>query len=197
MATEVYETRVWLHWKERRISQRHFFLADNVANLDAWLFAREVNERLVTGSFWFDFLTLIISDTAAFRRLTTRRIRPSPSSAAHLIFPGGGILGQWGPGMGDNFTACKLTWISLNDSYGKYQTRIGPIGTGATGVDEWNPLFWTAAHTWAAQHGILYTVPSGGNFAGCTVDKLGIANRVTGSQITWPPSHQNNRRSVA
>jgi len=196
MAIEVYESRVWLQWRWIRITQRYFWLANNVADIDAWSFAGEVNERIVNGSFWFNFLTLCISETARFRRITTRRVTPIATSAAHLIFPGGGVLGQWPFTCGETMTACKLTWVSDNDSYGKYQNRIGPLGTGTMDGDHWNPLFVAAVHAWAAQHGILYATPSGGTFIGCNVDRLGIANQVIGAQVTWPPSHQNNRRWV-
>lgn len=191
---EIYATRVHLTQRTRHITQRFHWLANNTAGANPWIVSKELNDRLVSGSFWFDFLTLLISDKAAFRRITTRRILPATACGASFIFPGGGVLGQWPFEQTETITACRVQWIAENDSYGKYATRIGPLGAGATDSDGWNPLFLVAAHNWASQHGITYSTPSGVDFTGATLDKLGIANVVVGAQIGWPPASQANRR---
>lgn len=191
---EVYATRVHITQRAKLITQRYHWLADNPTPTHPYVTASQMNEIIVSGSFWFDFLTLLISDKAAFRRISTRRILPSTASAANYLFPGGGVLGQWPLNQAESITAARLQWIAPNDSFGKYATRIGPLGTGATDGLGWNTLFAVSLHTFAAQHGITYTTPGGVDFVGCTLDKLGIANPVTGSQLTWPPASQTNRR---
>jgi len=190
---DVYESRVHLQFRSKRITQRYHWSVANPLGEHPWSVSRDMNEKLVTGSFWFNFLTLIISEKATFKRITTRQILPSESAAAHYVFPGGGVVGQWPLDCGDNAHNFRLQWISANNHYGRFATRLGPLGTGAIQNGEWFPFFINTVNNFAAQHGILYSTGTGVLFIGATLDLTGVAEPVTGMQYSWPPATQYNR----
>jgi hypothetical protein len=193
---EIYCTQVHIRWNWASVMNRFYFLADNPTIVHPYQVAKEINQELIFNTAWFNHLTLLVSETARFRSVATRRTTSPGGPRANEIFPGGGILGGWLFECPNSFEAVEMQWMDDTALCGRNHNRIGPLGSGATGNGAWNSLFLFACGVFGFSHGTPMMTASGVTFRACNVDKLGIATIITGQQIAWPPSRQITRRTL-
>jgi len=191
-----YRSRVSVNFQGRSLTTSFYWMADVPPATNAYQYSLGINNTLVSTTPWMNVYQGLITEQATIKRLSTKRIKPTGGATANLIFPGGGILGGWPFEAGDYFTGVFLSFHSDNDSTGKHGVRIGPIGSGATATNGWNPLFNTACFNFEALCAAVYTHPMGFDFRGCVIDQLGLFQPITGAQIHWPPCRQIQRRRI-
>jgi len=194
MTLEVYQVQTIWKFRGKSAKQTFHFLLDNTDDHAAFDMARQVVQNLFVTTNWGLALTDLITQQAFLRSLNCWRVLPTWGPGSRQRFSSDVFPGRWVGQMCDNFITANISWHHDIDLTGKHQTRVGPIGAGATASSDWFPLFRLAAEAFILEHRVPRVTGLGYSFQGCNLTGLGIALPITSGQLHWPPGRQANRR---
>jgi len=196
MSDEVYQVRTIWQYASKRSRITFYFQLDNFDDGHSWAIAREVANSLFVATNWGARLADLITQHAFMRQLDIWRVSPQWSAGYRQRLPSVLYPGGWSGQSCDNFITANIRWHHDADRLGKHQSRIGPLGAGATTATGWWPLFGLAAMAFGVEHVTPKISSLGYHFRSVNMSEDGSVFPITNFQVCWPPGRQANRRLV-